>query len=221
MEQRKLILELHQKGFTNRQIAKTIGISHNTVQRKYLGPLGLEANGPKKIGLRKTTNGIICNKCNVEKPETDFYSSINKNGEIKSYVNCIDCTKRIQLASGNRTLDSYLSKFYSHVKSRAKLRDIPFSLTVQDIKDLYASQQGLCFYSDIKMEWGHGKGRSKLSLSLDRIIPQNGYTIGNVVLCTNKVNYVKSDVSLEELKDWMPGWYQRVKTFWNKDDSSN
>ncbi len=38
----------------------------------------------------------------------------------------------------------------------------------------------------------------------------DGYTLGNVVLCTYRANSIKRDVSLDELREWMPGWYDRL-----------
>ena len=47
-------------------------------------------------------------------------------------------------------------------------------------------------------------------MSIDRVDVTKGYTIGNVVLTTNRINRVKSDLTLEELAEWVPKWYQRV-----------
>ena len=59
-----------------------------------------------------------------------------------------------------------------------------------------------------------GQGPSPHSLSIDRIIPQLGYTPGNVVLCTNRANMVKSDLTLAEIKQWLPSWYTRIIKYW-------
>jgi len=39
---------------------------------------------------------------------------------------------------------------------------------------------------------------------------------GNVVLCVARVNTIKSDVSLNEMKLWMPGWYERIVDMWRE-----
>lgn len=211
MDNTKEILELHSKGYTNRYIASKFNITHNTVQRRYLDPNGLSPNGPRKRGLRKTELGIICNKCNIEKLETEFYIYTNKSKESKFGTNCKSCLKQALLKSGNQSLEHFLNKLASHIKSRAKTRDITYELSGSILLNLHVQQEGKCFYSDIEMTWGHGKGRSKTSLSVDRIIPSKGYVENNIVLCINKVNYIKSDVSLEEMEKWMPDWYNRIK----------
>lgn len=60
------------------------------------------------------------------------------------------------------------------------------------------------------MEIQLGRGKSHSAASVDRVDNSIGYLVGNVVLCTTKVNLIKRDVTLDEMKDWMPGWYQRV-----------
>lgn len=61
----------------------------------------------------------------------------------------------------------------------------------------------------------HSKGsKVRDKISIDKIIPEKGYVEGNVVLCTNRVNTIKSDLSLEEMKEWIPSWYQKVVEIW-------
>ncbi|MEV6525197.1 hypothetical protein AB0M43_24910 [Longispora sp. NPDC051575] len=55
-----------------------------------------------------------------------------------------------------------------------------------------------------------GNGVDQAQASVDRICPELGYTMGNVVLCTFRANSVKRDVTLDELAAWMPGWAHRV-----------
>jgi len=42
------------------------------------------------------------------------------------------------------------------------------------------------------------------------------YVKGNVVLCVARVNTIKSDVSLNEMKLWMPGRYERIVDMWRE-----
>ena len=78
----------------------------------------------------------------------------------------------------------------------------------------FNKQHGLCFYTDIKLKMGIGKnGKEKDAFSIDKIIPEKGYTVGNIVLCTRRTNTVKSDLTLEEIKLWMPEWYMRLAKY--------
>lgn len=74
------------------------------------------------------------------------------------------------------------------------------------------SESGKCFYTDREMVAVAGKGKSPDSVSVDKVNPSRGYTVGNVVLCCNRINTIKQDVTPEELQAWMPGWHSGVAT---------
>ena len=97
------------------------------------------------------------------------------------------------------------------VKNKAKNAGLAFDLTTEYLLHIFQEQAGLCFYSDQQMSVEVGKGPRWEQLSLDRIIPEHGYTQGNVVWCTRRVNTIKNNVTLEEMKNWMPGWYGRIQ----------
>jgi hypothetical protein len=46
-------------------------------------------------------------------------------------------------------------------------------------------------------------------LSFDRFDTTQGYAWGNVVLCSNRANSIKRDLTLQELRVWIPSWYER------------
>ena len=94
--------------------------------------------------------------------------------------------------------------------SAAKKQFIPFDIDGQYLLDIYNKQSGKCFYTDRNMETGFGNGANRDSISVDRVIPSRGYVKGNVVLCCRKINAVKNDLSLEEIKNYMPSWFQRI-----------
>lgn len=48
-------------------------------------------------------------------------------------------------------------------------------------------------------------------MSIDRLIPENGYVKENIVLCIYKANTVKNDLTLSELKEWIPSWYKKIE----------
>jgi hypothetical protein len=55
------------------------------------------------------------------------------------------------------------------------------------------------------------------SMSVDKIIPENGYTIGNIVLCQKRINTMKGDATLSEMELWMPEWWKRIQNYIRKD----
>ena len=44
---------------------------------------------------------------------------------------------------------------------------------------------------------------NEYAMTVDRIIPSVGYVKGNVVLCCNIVNKIKTNLSLEQLFGWI------------------
>ena len=99
------------------------------------------------------------------------------------------------------------------MKTHAHKCQVPFTISIQDFILQYENQNGKCFYSDIPMECVFGQGKLRYALSVDKIIPEKGYIKGNVVFCINVINMSKNDLSLEEIKQWMPDWYKRIIIF--------
>jgi hypothetical protein len=55
------------------------------------------------------------------------------------------------------------------------------------------------------------RSEAHLSLSIDKIVPREGYVKNNIVLCTVAVNLRKNDSTMEDLLQ-MGEWYGRVIT---------
>jgi hypothetical protein len=81
----------------------------------------------------------------------------------------------------------------SHARSRARLQNLPFDITIDDVLI-----PEFCPVLGIKLE--HGKSRPTFaSPTLDRNVPELGYVKGNVTVMSNRANSVKNDASAEEL----------------------
>ena len=80
---------------------------------------------------------------------------------------------------------------------------------------LYLKQQGKCFYTGRTLELFNNKPMDN-SLSVDRIIFDESYREGNIVLVVNKVNVVKSDMTLTEMKKWTPQWFDKINLFYSE-----
>ncbi len=74
----------------------------------------------------------------------------------------------------------------------------------------YNLQKGKCFYTAYALVCKFGEGLDRDALSFDRLIPELGYVQGNVVLCTQKANTIKSDLTLQEIKKWLPSWFKKM-----------
>ena len=112
----------------------------------------------------------------------------------------------------NRSIEDFINRSVVVRRSDAKKRNIPFEITTDYMIKQYNNQQGKCFYTDVEMTWGYGKGRLSTALSLDKIIPELGYVPGNCVYCIDIVNMFKKNLSLDELEKLDPAeWVKRAK----------
>ena len=95
-------------------------------------------------------------------------------------------------------LDNPQYYIWRNARYRAKTKNIPFDIEVEDIKipDVCPVLQ-----LPLKFKVGTTKGgASDNSPSLDRVNPSLGYTKGNVRVISYKANRLKSDATLEELE---------------------
>lgn len=108
--------------------------------------------------------------------------------------------KRIRAAK-NRYLKATTAQVLLRIaRQRAKNKNIPFSLTVEDISvPSHCPILGIPLKRSIKI-------LSDNSPSLERIIPRNGYVPGNVMVVSFRANAVRRDASAKEL--------MRIATFW-------
>jgi len=93
-------------------------------------------------------------------------------------------------------------------KQRAKKMGVPFDLTRDyllkvmgyDYGDYWDKEKEYCPALEKPYDfYGEGHGGKPLSKSLDRIIPEKGYTKGNVRFIARKTNGVLLDTTPEEL----------------------
>ena len=164
----------------------------------------------------------ICTKCGEEKPLEEF--SRNKQGKYGRRAFCKECEHKIQnsperLARRNelrklrrendeyrlaRNLkdtetrhnneDSIKKALVRAAKARAKKKEIPFDITIEDF-----ILPEKCPLLEIPLTVGYGSSQEN-SYSLDKIIPDLGYVKGNVWVISNKANMIKNNASLEELQ---------------------
>jgi hypothetical protein len=80
------------------------------------------------------------------------------------------------------------------IQKKCKKEGIDFNLTSSEMEAMWVNQSGKCALSgwDISLS-------DPYNLTLDRITPSVGYTVGNVWWAHRKVNMVKQDLSLKDL----------------------
>jgi hypothetical protein len=85
----------------------------------------------------------------------------------------------------------------SRLKSNAKRRGIEFNLSTSDIDEIGIPIT--CPVLNIPIYFNNGKVRDN-SISFDRIDSTKGYTVDNVIVVSHRVNKLKSNASLEEMR---------------------
>ena len=78
-------------------------------------------------------------------------------------------------------IDKYWNKRVKALETNARYRGLPFDLTVEDLKNCYEKQGGLCYYT----------GKPMLVSSIDRIDHEKGYSKDNIVICEYSINNVR------------------------------
>jgi hypothetical protein len=159
---------------------------------------------------------MICKRCKVEKP-------LNETGRCQG---CDDYCKNYyinnrdkEIARAQRTLkkksrkeqniykkklnrQNPLSNILQQAKRRAKLKNVPFDITADDIEvPEYCPVLGI----KLAVNKNHAKDNS---LSIDRIIPELGYVKDNVAIISFKANTIKSNASIEDLEKVL-AWVKR------------
>lgn len=208
-EQKQKTLEMYSRGLSDRSIAKEIESVHYLVGR-YRNSKGLPSLHGKKPLIKVDDKHGICSKCGDIKLLREF--TVNRRGKQYEYSlsYCFECRKKQAIKAINRSPEVYLGYLTTRLKSKCISRNIAFTLSVEDVIECWRKQEGKCFYSGVPMVLQQGEGYNRYRCSIDKVIPEKGYLPDNIVLCAQKANTVKNDLTIIELKSWIPGWYSRI-----------
>ena len=135
-----------------------------------------------KLGYTVGNVHIISYKANTMKSDASFE-------DLKNFAKWFNGDGFISKPVGDP-----FSRWYSQVKSRAKSSGIPFSLSKEDFR-----LSDFCPILGYPLVKNNG---TKLfnSATVDRIIPELGYTKGNIQIISARANTMKNNANLDELK---------------------
>lgn len=85
-------------------------------------------------------------------------------------------------------------------KTRAIQNGWAFNLTIDDLVTLWEDQLAKCYYTGVDLTYA-GDRRPE-AMSIDRIDSTNGYTRDNIVLCCRRINEMKREMSINDLRRW-------------------
>lgn len=173
---------------------------HHTCSKECWGKLS-SALHSQKIKI----NCVICGK--------DIFYKQSHFKKVKFHTCSRECAaqvkKDIYKGSNNpkakltnmSDIEKFFYKRVMAIAARSSAEKYDFNLDMEFLIDIYNKQNGLCYYSGFPLNFNKEGIVAKFdTLSVDKIIPEKGYTKGNVVLCLNCVNKFKCNYSLDDLK---------------------
>lgn len=120
-----------------------------------------------------------------------------------SYCSRSCCGKDIARNFGDRKNNVLPPKritnpFNYYIRNCKRRHQHDFNLTLNDLKEIWDNQQGICPYSKVKLHLNTHSLRNpdiRFNASLDRIDSSKGYIKGNVQFVSTVINYMKSTMS--------------------------
>jgi len=143
----------------------------------------------------------ICQGCEREKPIEDFPKRKDRSGRRRPY--CLECAKK-----GNRSRYAFHRKNNpfrhrcSRAKTRAKALGVSFDLDPEYLENMWT---GECPVLGLPINIVTDRS-DEMAAELDRFVPELGYVKGNVHWLSRRINRLKNNVTVTELKDlieWM------------------
>lgn len=175
-------------------------VSHFNCQ-KYINLIGSKINQLEILDVIQEKMKYFKVKCfcgNIFKSQA--YSILN--GATKS-CGCYSSKFTAQKTKGANNpkwkgYEEIHGKYWSSVKNGAKKRNLEFSISVEDVWNLYIKQNRKCAMSDIPISFYRETFRDKQTASIDRIDSSKGYTIDNIQIVYNKINIMKQNYNINE-----------------------
>jgi hypothetical protein len=118
----------------------------------------------------------------------------------KKSCGCLDSLKGKERKQWRGFEDLSLSRF-NKLKSDAKKRNLEFSISIEEIWELFIEQKRKCALSGVELTFGTGKFDRSANASLDRIDSSKGYIKGNIHWVDKRINFMKQQFNVNEFRD--------------------
>lgn len=159
--------------------------------------------------MENNTEKKVCTRCKLEKLITVFQKGRKGTSREYMFSYCNTCRYEQVNERHENNFESYLKLIIGQARRRNK--NIPHNIDSKYMLEIYNVQKGKCLYTNEILDYKLGKGKQRNTLSIDKIVPKLGYVKGNVAFCSMRANAIKSDLTLEELKQWIPKWYSKLQ----------
>jgi len=197
-----------QSNISHKQIAIKLNRGVAAISKK-LKELNLNSNFLLKIEENKCLKSQgkkKCNECQQIKNIKEFKHWCRKCENCRNLI----LQNRIEKMSKNNDLKYILMEKLKWNRYRVKKYKFECDIDLQFLIELYNKQNGKCYYSNRVMSLST---HNENSISIDRIDSTQGYTKNNVVLCCNRVNLIKNDMTIENFKNIIIDLYNNINNF--------
>ena len=116
-------------------------------------------------------------------------------------VTSCGCKKKLAIGNKNKFWKGHEEiglAYFNRIKAEAKDRSLEFTVTIEQIWDLFIKQNRKCALSGIDLRFKTKAKDFDQSASLDRIDSSKGYIEGNVQWVDKRINLMKWDFPQEE-----------------------
>lgn len=145
---------------------------------------------------------LLCHICGEYKDPIEFQHHTYyayRNHKDKRCNKCKQIQNREARNKYSNEIKLYkvLQERWFAAKDRASNKGIPFTISKEDLLNLWNAQNGLCSISKIPMTYELDNGRVFTNVSVDQINPGQGYTKDNIQLICSAVNQLKSNWDMD------------------------
>jgi hypothetical protein len=143
-----------------------------------------EINRNKKIG-RKNYCSLSC-------------SGTNNHSHLKNYS---DENVKYVLPHTNNRRDQYTG-LREHFR-RVKKRNHEYNIDLNDLLNIWETQNGICVYSGVKLVHPNDGGDNINTASLDRVDSKLGYVRGNIQFISVACNHAKNSMTHNQMLNFL------------------
>lgn len=150
------------------------------------------------LEVTKLDNGRYAKDCPSCGEQQTYLRKNYAEASLREGKECKKCSNRKTENCGRGFYRGIRLSWFKKFETSAKLRGLDWTITVDDIADLYEEQEGLCAltgWSIVFPEVGH---HQLTTVSIDRIDSSFGYLKENIQLVDKRVNMMKQSYSQEE-----------------------
>ena len=167
----------------------------------YCGEMATKPTSEYNRNIKANKHNFCCRKCSVIYGNKHRDYSKKKTDKLKTY-------------SDNRR-DEFTP--FRYTLRNAKKRFKEFDLDLEYLKKVWEDQNGICPYSKIKLILPEYEKTLKEDpqhrASLDRIDSSKGYVKGNIQFVSTSINYLKGEMSHEEITNFINEMVNNILLF--------